>query len=44
MSEDAFAGPRTAANADLRIPMIPITRSGGSRSVIPIDHDQCGVA
>jgi DNA-binding NarL/FixJ family response regulator len=28
----------------VRIPMIPITRSGGSRSVIPIDPDQCGVA
>jgi len=25
------------------IPTIPISRSSGSRSVIPIDPDQCGV-
>jgi hypothetical protein len=28
----------------VRIPTIPISRSSGSRSVIPIDPDQCGVA
>jgi hypothetical protein len=30
--------------ACLRIPMMPISHSSGSRSVIPIDPDQCGVA
>jgi hypothetical protein len=28
----------------VRIPTMPISRSSGSRSVIPIDPDQCGVA
>jgi hypothetical protein len=28
----------------LRIPTMPISCSSGSRSVIPIDPDQCGVA
>jgi hypothetical protein len=28
----------------MRIPTMPISRSSGSRSVIPIDPDQCGVA
>jgi len=28
----------------LRIPMMPISHSSGSRSVIPIDPDRCGVA
>jgi polyisoprenoid-binding protein YceI len=28
----------------VRIPMMPISHSSGSRSVIPIDPDQCGVA
>ena len=32
------------AAIDLRIPTMPISRSSGSRSVIPIDPDQCGVA
>jgi len=30
--------------SSLRIPTMPISRSSGSRSVIPIDPDQCGVA
>jgi hypothetical protein len=30
--------------AGVRIPTMPISRSSGSRSVIPIDPDQCGVA
>jgi hypothetical protein len=29
---------------DLRIPTMPISRSSGSRSVIPIDPDQAGVS
>ena len=29
---------------EVRIPMMPISHSSGSRSVIPIDPDQCGVA
>ena len=28
----------------VRIPMMPISHSSGSRSVIPIDPDRCGVA
>jgi len=28
----------------VRIPTMPISRSSGSRSVIPIDPDQCCVA
>ena len=33
-----------ASKLTLRIPMMPISHSSGSRSVIPIDPDQCGVA
>jgi hypothetical protein len=40
----AYECSKCAHLMSVRIPTMPISRSSGSRSVIPIDPDQCGVA